>query len=56
LARALFDRSADRVAAVVYSAGTVTRPRYPELISDDAVGVHREWLAEWLWRDQINGV
>jgi len=42
------DRSADRVAAVVCSAGTVTRPRCPELTSDDAVGVHREWLAEWL--------
>lgn len=44
--------AADRVAAVVASAvdstGTITRPRYPELTSGDAVALHREWLAEWL--------
>jgi len=41
-----------RVAAVVSAAvdsnGTVTRPHYPERTGDDAVAIHREWLAERL--------
>ncbi|KTG09536.1 hypothetical protein AUR64_13290 [Haloprofundus marisrubri] len=41
-----------RLAAVVRSAvdskGVVTRPRYPELTGDDAVGFHCERLREWV--------
>jgi len=44
--------AAYRVAAVVSAAvdsrGTVTRPHYPERTGDDAVAIHREWLAERL--------
>ncbi|MDS0292870.1 phosphotransferase family protein [Halogeometricum luteum] len=41
-----------RLAAVVRSAvdshGVVTRPRYPELEGEAAVGFHRERMREWL--------
>ncbi|WP_224333588.1 phosphotransferase family protein [Haloprofundus halobius] len=44
-----------RLAAVVRSAvdstGAVTRPRYPELTGDDAVGFHYERLREWVGDD-----
>ena len=41
-------RVAAVVSAAVDSAGAVTRPHYPERTGDDAVAIHREWLAERL--------
>jgi aminoglycoside phosphotransferase (APT) family kinase protein len=44
-----------RIAAVacaaVDSTGAVTRPHYPERSGDDAVAIHRTWLAGWLETD-----
>lgn len=41
-------RLAAIVASAVDSQGVVTRPHYPERTGDDAVTIHRDWLAEWL--------